>query len=179
MGTVMAKSHELRQGTSWEKAKYEVGDGKKIVTSKSELRGDSTPKKIGHHASAKGRKAPAANGATQTAAILDRNPAKSIKPWANAPAEAVMTHDHPHWTKAVDAGAHPPNISDVRKGSNVGSQHNGQAHSEADIVTKSGDHNWCDPSCGNMGSAGWKTKNYPTDTPGELPEGELKKKWSK
>lgn len=178
----MKKSNDLRQCGSWDKSKYDPGDGEMIVTSKSERMGDNTPESRGKHGEAQGRKnRMSGNGVNQTAAILDRNPARSVKPWADAPAEPVSTHGHSHWTPAVDAGAHPPALNDQAHGAaNVKglSRDGGGSYSdETDMVTKSGEHNWL-PADAKVHKS-WKKKNYSMNTPSELPDGELKRKWSK
>lgn len=120
----------------------------KKPTPKSERLGDSTPAQRGHHGTSKGRKDHMASDVNQTPAILDRDPAKGVKPWADAPAAHTRG-----WIPAHDGSGHP--------------------------APESGALNHSAPEQGNQGRAGWKSKNYSLAGPAVLPEGELKKKWSK
>jgi hypothetical protein len=193
-----AKSNELRQVGTWTKASYEPGDGDNtLITSKSELHGDKTPATHGRHGEAQGRKDYKASVGNQTPSILDREPSKETKPWANAPAEAATTHERSHWTVAEDAGSHPPAVNGEAhgegtmglkaRGPNVGSLKltlDGDAAAvaaeESDLVTKSGEHQHSAPSVGDDGKSGWKRKGYTLGGGATLPEGsELQKKWRK
>jgi hypothetical protein len=147
----MKKSNELRQ-KDWPKANYDVSDGQPIVTSHSELRGDSTPKEMGHHGSAKGRRDHMSSVANQVPFILDRDPAKETKPWASGPAEAKVSDGFAHWTEAEDG---PTQIAQPKSGE--------LSH----------------PPASEPVHRSWKKRGYDMSLPTALPAGELASKWKK
>ena len=147
----MKQSHDMRQ-KDWPKADYDVSDGKPIITSRSELHGDSTPAERGHHGSAKQRKDHMGSDVNQTPAILDRDPAKETKPWASGPAAPAVSDGYPHWTEAEDGPTDIPQ-------------------------PKSGDLSH--PVASEKVHRSWTKKGYNMELPTALPAGELNTKWTK